>query len=108
MFKQILTLLLVLACGSAHAALQIQTWTLANGARVFFVENHSIPVLDVSIEFDAGSRRDPQGKSGTASLTNAMLARGLREVRTPVGTVEPAVNEAQISDAYFSKPGRAQ
>ncbi|MES2537762.1 MAG: pitrilysin family protein [Pseudomonadota bacterium] len=99
MFKQILTLILVLACGSAQAALQIQTWTLTNGARVFFVENHSIPVLDVSVEFDAGSRRDPQGKSGTAALTNAMLARGLREVRSPAGMVEPAVNEAQISDA---------
>jgi zinc protease len=80
-----------------HAALQIQSWTLANGARVLFVENHSIPVLDISVEFDAGSRRDPQGKAGTASLTNAMLARGLREVSAPAP--EPAMSEAEISDA---------
>ena len=99
-FKQIFILLLVLACGSAHAALKIQTWALANGARVFFVENHSIPLFDVSIEFDAGSRRDPQGKAGTASLTNAMLARGLSEGRAPDNSVEPALNEAQISDAF--------
>lgn len=98
--KNLLILLTMLACGSAHAALQIQTWTLANGARVFFVENHSIPMLDVSVEFDAGSRRDPQGKAGAAALTNAMLARGLAEARLPGGTLEPALSEGQISDAF--------
>lgn len=82
----------------AQAALKIQSWTLANGAKVLFVENHSIPILDLSVEFDAGSRRDPQGKAGTAALTNAMLARGLRESSTPVA--EPAMSEAQISDAF--------
>ena len=85
------------AIAPAHAALKIQSWTLANGAKVLFVENHSIPVLDISVEFDAGSRRDPQGKAGTAELTNAMLARGLREASAPVA--EPAMSEAQISDA---------
>lgn len=100
LLKRFLILLAMLACGSAHAALKIETWTLANGGRVFFVENHSIPLLDVSIEFDAGSRRDPHGKAGTAALTNAMLARGLNEGRAPGGMTEPALNEAQISDAF--------
>lgn len=98
--KNLLVLLTVLACGSAHAALQIQTWALANGARVFFVENHTIPMLDISVEFDAGSRRDPEGKAGTAALTNAMLARGLAETRQPDGATEPALSEAQLSDAF--------
>jgi zinc protease len=80
-----------------HAALKIESWTLANGARVLFVENHSIPILDISVEFDAGSRRDPEGKSGVASLTNSMLARGLRESASPA---EPAMTEAQISDVF--------
>lgn len=93
----ILTLALV-GASPAWAALQIQSWHLANGAKVLFVENHSIPILDISVEFDAGSRRDPAGKSGTASLTSAMLARGLREATTPVA--EPAMTEAQISDAF--------
>lgn len=84
--------------GPAHAALKIQSWSLPNGAKVLFVESHSIPILDVSVEFDAGSRRDPQGKSGTAELTNAMLARGLRESAAPLA--EPAMTEAQISDAF--------
>jgi hypothetical protein len=91
-------LLAFASVGPASAALKIQSWTLANGAKVLFVENHSIPILDISVEFDAGSRRDPQGKAGTAELTNAMLARGIRESATPVP--EPAMTEAQISDAF--------
>ncbi len=81
---------------NAHAALKIQSWTLDNGARVLFVENNSIPVLDISVEFDAGSRRDPADKAGIASLTNAMLARGVRASDAPQS--EPALTEAQISD----------
>lgn len=90
----------ILACMSlsAHAALKIQSWMLDNGAQVLFVESRSLPILDVSVEFDAGSRRDPPGKAGTAALTNAMLARGLHESGAPA--MEPAMTEAQISDAF--------
>ncbi len=100
MMKRILFVFaMALTClAPAHAALHIQSWTLANGAKVLFVENHSIPVLDISVEFDAGARRDPQGKSGLAALTNAMLARGVHEATTPMA--EPAMTEAQISDAF--------
>lgn len=85
------------AAAPSHAALRIQSWTLPNGARVLFVESHSIPVVDVAVEFDAGARRDPEGKAGTASLTNAMLARGVHAADAP--RQEPALTEAQISDA---------
>ena len=77
----------------AQAALQIQSWSLPNGARVLFVENHAIPMLDLSVEFDAGARRDPDGKSGLASLTNAMLTRGV-----VASGDAPALTEAQILD----------
>jgi zinc protease len=84
--------------GNALAALKIQSWTLDNGARVAFVENHSIPILDVSVEFDAGSRRDPAAKAGLAGMTNAMLARGVAAGSDPA--TEPALNEAQILDGF--------
>src|SRR5690606_30249198 len=86
---------LAVASTVSHAALQIQSWSLDNGARVLFVQNDTIPVLDLSIDFDAGARRDPAGKVGTAAMTNAMLARGVQ-----AGADEPALNEAQISDAF--------
>jgi zinc protease len=81
--------------GNALAALQIQSWVLDNGARVAFVENHSIPMLDLSIEFDAGARRDPADKAGLAALTNAMLARGVA-----AGPAQPALSEAQILNGF--------
>lgn len=76
-----------------QAAVHIQSWMLANGARVLFVENHTIPMLDLSIEFDAGSRRDPVGQAGLAALSNAMLTRGV--VAADDG---PALSESQILD----------
>jgi zinc protease len=100
MLKKLLIVTVLLSCSLAHAALKIQHWTLDNGARVYFVENHTIPMLDLNVEFDAGAKRDPAGKSGTSALTNAMLARGVREARLADGTLEPAMTEAQISDAF--------
>lgn len=97
MLRLIAGAMLCAACSLSHAALNIQSWTLDNGARVLFVENHTIPMLDVSIDFDAGDRRDPAGKSGVAALTNAMLARGVHQ---GASAAEPALNEAQISDGF--------
>ena len=58
---------LVLACwgavGWAHASLPIQHWTQPSGARVFLVESHAIPMVDVQIDIDAGSRRDPAAQA---------------------------------------------
>lgn len=71
-----LALLLCVAAGVAQAALPIEHWTTKSGARVYFVRADAIPMLDISINFDAGSRRAPRDKAGLASLTNAMLGRG--------------------------------
>lgn len=100
LLKRMFFVTLLFIGSTVHATLQIQTWSLDNGAKVFFVENHSIPILDVNVDFDAGSRRDPEGKAGTASLTNAMMGRGLGEARLADGTTEPVMTEAQLSDAF--------
>lgn len=100
MFKHLLIVCVMLTSGVAQAALKIQHWTLDNGARVYFVENHTIPMLDLNVEFDAGAKRDQAGKSGTAALTNTMLARGLTQAKLANGTLEPAMSEAEISDAF--------
>lgn len=102
MFKLFAGLALCVACSVSNAALKIQSWTLDNGARVLFVENHSIPILDLSVTFDAGARRDPAGKSGTAAMTMAMLARGIQKGNAEQGkeSSEPALSEAQISDQF--------
>lgn len=71
-----LLIVLALFAGPASAVPPIQHWVLANGARVYFVESHEIPMVQITAAFDAGSARDTQPKSGLAMLTNAMLSEG--------------------------------
>ncbi len=60
----------------ALAGLDIQNWSTSQGARVYFVENHELPMLDISVDFDAGSARDRREKSGLASLTRQVMTMG--------------------------------
>ena len=60
----------------AHAALNIQHWQTPQGARVIFVESHEIPMLDVAVDFPAGSSYDPADKKGLAHLTHGLLDQG--------------------------------
>ena len=45
---------------SAWALLPIEHWTQPSGAQVWLVQSPGIPMVDVQLDFDAGSRRDPQ------------------------------------------------
>lgn len=58
------------------ASLSIAHWQTSSGARVYFVENHDLPILDVSVEFAAGSGLDTAGQSGLANLVQHALSLG--------------------------------
>ena len=60
----------------AIATPSIQHWQSASGAKVLFVENHDIPMLDVAVSFPAGSSFDTADSSGVAGLTHHMLDAG--------------------------------
>src|SRR5262249_51229580 len=62
--------------GLAQAQVRIQHWTLASGARVYYVQSRSIPILDVAVEFPAGSAWDAGRPAGVARLALAMLRAG--------------------------------
>jgi len=66
---------LLLYTGLVAAGPEIQHWTTLNGARVYFVPAAQLPMLDIRIQFDAGSARD-NGKGGLASLTNHLFSFG--------------------------------
>ena len=80
---------------NALAAIPIQRWTQASGAQVFLVESPAIAMLDVQIDFDAGSRRDPPGQAGLASMTAEILEKG---VRAQDG--QPALDENALGEAW--------
>jgi zinc protease len=56
-------------------AVDIEHWQTSNGARVYFVEAPELPMVDISVLFDAGSVRDGK-QAGLALLTSAMLNEG--------------------------------
>lgn len=93
-------LFLLLWSSIASAVLPIEHWTTSRGSRVYFVRADAIPMLDVNVDFDAGSRHDPAGKSGLASMTAGMLARGVD------GLDEAALAE-RFADLGASRSGGA-
>lgn len=60
----------------ALATLPIQQWRSPSGAQVFFIESRDLPILDVSVDFSAGSSTDTPDKSGRAGLTLYLLSLG--------------------------------
>jgi zinc protease len=84
--KLLIGLCLALAAQLSHAGPKIERWQTTSGARVLFVENHSLPILDVQVDFAAGTAHDGEGKAGVASLTRGILDLGV-----------PGMDETQIA-----------
>ena len=70
-----LAVTLLLVVGSAFAA-PVQSWITPQGTRVYFIETHALPMIDVQISFLAGAAFDPADKPGLAAMTAAMLDQG--------------------------------
>ena len=90
----------LLASGWVQASLPIQHWTQANGARVFLVESHAIPMVDVQVDVDAGSRRDPAPQAGLTSVMTGQMANGTRAEPSGQGPYAQALDENQIGEAW--------
>jgi zinc protease len=64
---------LTLIPAQASAIPLIQEARLDNGLRILLTEAHNVPMVAMQLSMAAGSRYDPQGHGGTASLLAAML-----------------------------------
>lgn len=91
-FKALIVLIATFIAAHAHAVLPIQAIPLSNGTKAYLIQTNAIPMVDIEISIDAGSRYDPKDQSGLASLTAAMLTRG-------VVWQGGILNEAQQADA---------
>lgn len=54
---------------------KIQQWTTSAGTRVYLIESHSIPMVDIHMTFDAGSARDG-AQFGVANCWLNLLDQG--------------------------------
>jgi zinc protease len=86
---------LALISVTAQAGLPIQRWTAANQAEVLLIESPALPMVDVQIDFDAGSRRDPATQAGLASAVSAMMSKGVR-----ARDAAPALDENALGEAW--------
>src|SRR5215208_1175580 len=82
---------LVLACGLAaiesplSAAVRppkmpYQVMTLPNGLRVILSEDHSTPIVHVSVWYHVGSKNERAGRTGFAHLFEHMMFKGSKNV----------------------------
>ncbi len=75
------------AAEAPFTAPTVQSATLANGMQILLVEDHRLPLVDMSLMIERGWTSDPAGKFGLASLTADMLDEGFKKL-----------NALQISD----------
>ncbi len=93
------TFTLIIAA-AAQAGVTIEQWTTGNGTRVNFVAAPTLPMLDVQVDFAAGSMFDPAGKSGLAALTRGVLDLG-------AGTRDETAIAEQLADLGAQLGGSA-
>ncbi len=67
---------------------------LSNGLPVWIVEQHELPVVQMSLVVRTGTAADPPGRFGVASLTAALLTEG--------AGARSAVEFADELDAHFA------
>ncbi|MCM8595305.1 pitrilysin family protein [Accumulibacter sp.] len=72
----LISLFFAVVSGLAQAGPQIERWQTPSGVEVLFVENHSLPIIDVQVDFAAGTAREPEGRAGVASLTRTLVDLG--------------------------------
>ena len=74
---QIISILLLSVLSlSVNAAVKIQQWKTSSGSDVYFVENHDLPIIDLSVNFPAGSAHDSRASSGLAGVTKYLMTLG--------------------------------
>ena len=66
-----LAFVLALAAVAPAYAVEVKTVTAPSGMDVWLSEEHSLPVVAISVSLPAGSAYDPTSKEGLAAITAA-------------------------------------
>ena len=91
-----LLLILIAAAAAAvvvplHAAvhppkLEYEITTLPNGLRVILSEDHTTPIVHLSVWYHVGSRNEKPGRTGFAHLFEHMMFKGSKNVEPDLRT----------------------
>jgi zinc protease len=77
--------------------------TLANGIKIYLVEDHALPVLNATLVTLAGSSNNPVSKPGLAAFTARMLTQGTKgrsatELANDTATIGATLNATATMD----------
>ena len=86
----------------ARAGIAIEHWAEPSGARVYLVQSPAIPMVDLQIDFDGGSRRDPAAQAGLASATASLMSAGVNAWQG-----QPARDENALAEAWLDTGAQA-
>jgi zinc protease len=78
---------------------KIKPFKLASGVEVYLIEQHTLPIVSIDLNFDGGSIADPSGKEGLASVCMSMLSEGT-EALDKVAFAEALADVAASVDGY--------
>jgi predicted Zn-dependent peptidase len=77
----------------------VKPFTLKNGIKVYLVEQHTLPIVSMDLNFDGGSITDPNGKDGLASMCMSMLTEGTQKL-DKIAYAEALADVASNINAY--------
>lgn len=69
------------AANAANAAVKVQEVVGASGVKAWLVEDHTNPIISLTVTFRAGSSRDMPGKAGTSRLLSTLLDEGAGDMK---------------------------
>src|SRR5688500_2224628 len=72
------------------AGIEHETYELGNGLKVILAPDASATTVSVNVWYDAGSRREPRGRSGFAHLFEHLMFQGS-------DNVEPGAHSALVT-----------
>ncbi len=70
----------VLAQTQKQMRVDFKETTLKNGLRVITIEDHTAPVIAISVTYNVGSRDERKGRTGFAHLFEHMMFQGSQNV----------------------------
>lgn len=83
-FASLVIALFVIVVAQAQAPRKVKVdfkeTTLKNGLRVITVEDHSAPVISISVNYNVGSRDERRGRTGFAHLFEHMMFQGSENI----------------------------
>src|SRR5881628_2866254 len=81
LFALVLLLPATLRAQTPAGRIPFEQFTLPNGLRVIYSEDHSTPIVTVDVWYEVGSRNERPGRSGFAHLFEHMMFEGSAHVK---------------------------